>query len=292
MTQFQSVLVGLEPFLVLLVAIAFFRSGWARKYPAIASYLTIRGVTALVLECELWGWKPTVAVNIHFEVYFYSFWIAYFSSAVAIFFVIHEIFKSAMQPVPGLRRLGLLAFRWVSVVSIVVSVGAVALPLAFAHSGANTLAIIALGIMRCISVLELCLLAFLALSIHALGRSFRSRLFGLGLGFGMQAATNLIASALQAGNPSLGSTVNVAAQVMTTVVLLTWTAYFAIPEPAGERQLIVLPPGSIMARWNALANGLGQTPEIAVAEPTGFFLQDIEGVVDRVLAKNPVAAQR
>jgi hypothetical protein len=31
---------------------------------------------------------------------------------------------------------------------------------------------------------------------------------------------------------------------------------------------------------------------VPAGAPTGFFLQDIEGVVDRVLAKNPVVAPR
>ncbi len=53
--------------------------------------------------------------------------------------------------------------------------------------------------------------------------------------------------------------------------------------------MVVLPPQSMLARWNSLAKGLGQLSQPAVAgAPTGFFLQDIEGVVDRVLAKNPV----
>ena len=91
-----------------------------------------------------------------------------------------------MEPVPGLRRLGLMAFRWVSIVSAVVCVGAIALPAAMMPGQAtDRLAIICLQTARCVSVMELCLLAFLALSIHALGRSFRSRLFGIGLGFGV-----------------------------------------------------------------------------------------------------------
>jgi hypothetical protein len=31
---------------------------------------------------------------------------------------------------------------------------------------------------------------------------------------------------------------------------------------------------------------------VAAGAPTGFFLADIEGVVDRVLAKNPAAVPR
>jgi hypothetical protein len=147
--------------------------------------------------------------------------------------------------------------------------------------------------MRCVSVMELCLLAFLALSIHSLGRSFRSQLFGVGLGFGVTAATDLIFSAIPSSCPGLTSIQNFSQQTIALVVLVTWSVYFAMPEPAAERNMIVLPPSSMLARWNALAKGLGQMPEPVMAgAPTGFFLQDIEGVVDRVLAKNPVVAPR
>jgi hypothetical protein len=200
-----------------------------------------------------------------------------------------------MEPIPGLRRLGLMAFRWISVVSIVVAVGGVALPNALAtHTdNANKIGPVCVQMMRCVSVMELCLLAFLALSVHSLGRSFRSRLFGIGLGFGMQAAADLIYSAIPARCPGLISFANFVDQTVTLAVLVTWAAYFLVREPEAERNMIVLPPSSMLARWNALAKGLGQMPEPVMAgAPTGFFLQDIEGVVDRVLAKNPVVAPR
>jgi hypothetical protein len=109
----------------------------------------------------------------------------------------------------------------------------------------------------------------------------------------MQAATELVFTAISARYPGLDSAANAAQQVMVTLVLVTWTVYFLVPEPAAERSMIVLPPQSMLARWNALAKGLGQVPEPAMAgAPTGFFLQDIEGVVDRVLAKNPVVVPR
>jgi hypothetical protein len=188
-----------------------------------------------------------------------------------------------------------MAFRWISVVSIVVAVGGVALPNALAtHTdNANKIGPVCVQMMRCVSVMELCLLAFLALSVHSLGRSFRSRLFGIGLGFGMQAAADLIYSAIPARCPNLISISNFLDQSVTLAVLVTWAAYFLVREPEAERNMIVLPPSSMLARWNALAKGLGQMPEPVMAgAPTGFFLQDIEGVVDRVLAKNPVVAPR
>jgi hypothetical protein len=299
MAHLQVLLTNLEPVFLLIAGVCFVKSGSARRLPALGAYFLVRGSMLLALEGLLWsGGMPTMG-TVRFSIYFYGYWSNYVVTAIAIFLVVQEIFKRVMEPVPGLRRLGLLAFRWISIVSVVVAVGAVALPAA-ARSAQGyqfqyLVGSIGLEMMRVVSILELCLLAFLALSIHTLGRSFRSRLFGVGLGFGLQAAAELVGSALLARYSTLAltSAANLFLQVSTTVVLLTWTAYFLVPEPAAERSLIVLPPSSAMARWNALAKGIGQTPEVALStQPSGFFLQDIEGVVDRVLAKNPVVAAR
>jgi hypothetical protein len=295
MAHLQDILTRLEPAFLLIAAIAFFRSGAARRLPALATYFSVRAAQTLFFELVLhvWGDGMPVCDTLRYKVYFYGYWISYLISAIAIFFVVQEVFKRVMEPVPGLRRLGLMAFRWVSIVSAVVCVGAIALPAAFANSSADRIGPVGIQTARCVSVMELCLLAFLALSIHALGRSFRSRLFGVGLGFGVQAGADLVFTALSARFPGLTSTAALGLQIATTLVLVTWSVYYLVPEPAVERKMVVLPPQSMLARWNSLAKGLGQLSQPAVAgAPTGFFLQDIEGVVDRVLAKNPVIVSR
>ncbi len=297
MVHLQELLIRLEPILVVLAAFSFFKSRSAQRLPAMATYLAVRLASLAYLEVvyNFGGGGISDTHTIRYYAYFYGYWFSYIAITVSIFFVTQEVFKRVMEPVPGLRRLGLLAFRWISVVSVVVAVGGIALPNALSqhnHSG-DWFGPICLQTMRCVSVMEICLLAFLALSIHSLGRSFRSRLFGLGLGFGVQAAADLIYTAMPVICPGLISAADLLDQVATTAVLLTWAVYFLMPEPEVERNMIVLPPSSMLARWNALAKGLGQMPEpVMVGAPTGFFLQDIEGVVDRVLAKNPVVAPR
>ncbi|HEX4008166.1 MAG TPA: hypothetical protein VHX60_18475 [Acidobacteriaceae bacterium] len=293
MVHLQVLLTKLEPVLLLIAAVAFLRSGSARRFPALATYFAVRGAFVLGLDAVLWNNQVPVYGSPRYIAYFWGFWLQYLVCAIVIFFVVQEIFKRVMEPVPGLRRLGLLTFRWIAIVSAVVSVGAIAMPASTRDAGSYLLCEIGLHVMRCVSIMELCLMAFLALTIHTLGRSFRSRLFGVGLGFGLQAASDLIGSAMLTKFPAMDSPVNGAMQVMTSVVLIAWAVYFMVPEPSAERRMIVLPPSSVMARWNALAKGIGQAPEAAVAaQPSGFFLQDIEGVVDRVLAKNPIVVGR
>jgi hypothetical protein len=295
MAHLQDILTRLEPAFLLIAGIAFFRSGSLRRLPAVAVYLMVRGAQALFFEIILhvWGSGPLECDTARYTVYFWGYWVSYLAMAIAIFFVVQEVFKRVMEPIPGLRRLGLMAFRWISVVSIVITVGAIALPAGLKAAGSFDPGPVAIQTMRCVSVMELCLLAFLALTIHALGRSFRSRLFGIALGFGIQAAADLVFTAVAERHPWISSTANLVLEIVTLVVLVTWTVYFAAPQPEAERNMIVLPPQSMLSRWNALAKGLGQIPQPVVAgAPTGFFLADIEGVVDRVLAKNPVIIPR
>lgn len=290
----QDLLIQLEPLCLLIAVVAFFRSRSARRMPALAAYFVVRLVSLVYLETVFHMGGPSMECGTGlYWAYFWGYWISYIAGAIAIFFVVQEVFKRVMEPVPGLRRLGLMAFRWISIVSVVVMLGAVALPAAMMQPESDRWGIIGLQTMRCVSVMELCLLAFLALTIHALGRSFRSRLFGVSLGFGIQAATELIFTAVAVRYPGLGSDANAIKQVVTLLVLATWSVYFFAPEPTAERNMIVLPPQSMLSRWNALARGLGQMPQpVAAGAPTGFFLADIEGVVDRVLAKNPVVVPR
>jgi hypothetical protein len=46
--------------------------------------------------------------------------------------------------------------------------------------------------------------------------------------------------------------------VVICLVLATWTAYFALPEP--KRRLIVLPTTSPFLRWNQISQVLGDNP--------------------------------
>jgi hypothetical protein len=46
--------------------------------------------------------------------------------------------------------------------------------------------------------------------------------------------------------------------VVICVILVTWTAYFALPEP--KRRIIVLPTTSPFLRWNQISQALGDSP--------------------------------
>lgn len=280
--------VNIEPWLNLVALLAILRAGLWKKFPAMTFYLGFRCATDAGLYFILnENHFLTVSVRTQTLTYVYAYWACYLVGAIAIFFVLQEIFKAVMQPVPGLQRLGLIIFRWVSIASVVILIGMTALP---AHKyGGNDIFLGAIGIqlIRCVAILEICLLAYLALSVHSLGRSFRGRVFGVGLGFGLEAAGQLIFSLMYSKPGTLWSLANFVVEFASVSAVLIWTAYFLLPEPAEEREPITLPVTSPLLRWNDIANALGQRPaHVALGAPSAaFFLQDVEQVVDKFLTK-------
>ena len=57
--------------------------------------------------------------------------------------------------------------------------------------------------MRSVSILELCLLAFLCLSMNALRLSIRDMAFGIALGFGLMSANDFVVISLISRRSSL-----------------------------------------------------------------------------------------
>jgi hypothetical protein len=279
-------LVLVEPWLNLIALLAALKAGMAKRFPAITFYLALRFFSGVALATIL-NLHHFTAIGERAQTlaYIYTYWAAYIAGAVAIFLAVQEIFNELMSPVPGLQRLGIIAFRWVSIASVVISIGA-ALPV---REGSDLFSLVGTQMMKCTSIMELCLLAFLALTIHSLGRSFGSVMFGIGLGFGLEAASQLIASALLARHPGLYSMGNLILEVVTIATFTIWTAYFFAPEPAAERNAATLPVSSPLIRWNEIARALGHSaPHVALGQSQAFFLQDVERVVDKILTKNSI----
>ncbi|MBB6147389.1 hypothetical protein HNQ77_005385 [Silvibacterium bohemicum] len=276
-----------EPWLNLLALLAALKAGMKKRFPAITFYLALRffsGVALLgILNAHHFS---SIGERAQTLAYIYGYWLSYIVGAVAIFFAVQEIFKELMTPVPGLQRLGIIAFRWVSVVSVLISIGAA---LSIREDG-DVFATIGTQMMKCVSIMELCLLAFLALTVHSLGRSFRSVTFGLGLGFGLEAASQLVASALIARHAGLYSVGNLILEAITLSAFMTWTAYFFLPEESTVRSAATLPVSSPLIRWNEIAKALGHSaPHVALGQSQAFFLQDVEKVVDKILTKNSIS---
>jgi hypothetical protein len=120
----------------------------------------------------------------------------------------------------------------------------------------------------------------------------RSRIFGFSLGFGILAASDFVAAALSFSYPGLNSWFSIGTQVCTIMTSCIWINYALHPEPA--RKPLVLPIGSTLLRWNSIATALGHTASNVSLEPAHSmtFMGNVEGIVDRVMARNAVVPPR
>ncbi len=253
-----------------------------RRFPAMGTYLALRVASMPVLLLLLYGQSQHWFNDYCFVCYFFGYWAVYIASAVILFFVCTEVFRSALSAFPGLMKFGLVVFRWAALASVVVSFSTIS----FSHRGILLLTDIAFGLMRSVSVIELCLLGFLCLSMNALRLPARDMAFGIALGFGVMSTNDFVQSLMISIHTPLTAPWQFVYESVILVSIATWAVYAALPEPA--RHPVVMPANSTIYRWNEIASALGHTgTQVAVQQPSnGFFLTDVERVVEKVLARN------
>ena len=253
-----------------------------RQYKPLALFLTTRVISFAILMpiISLAGRQLTPVAA--YRIYFYVYWVGYAIEAILGFFIIYTIYNLAMAPLRGLQRLGRLMFRWAAGIAI-----AIAITMAFGPHVTSTKFIIraVTQLQQTQSVLTLCMLLFVCLAIRPMGLSYRSKIFGVSFGLGVQATTELVSSAWLTHFSSVYSILNVINGSAICITILIWTGYFAIPEP--RRRMIILPTTSPFLRWNQISLALGDEPGyVALGEitPDMFAPAEVE-VMRRAAAK-------
>jgi len=252
-----------------------------RRFPAMGIYLALRVVSMPVLLVFFYGLTRHWFNGYSFSLYYYAYWIVYLASTVTLFFVCIEVFRSALSAFSGLQRLGTMAFRWIALVSAIIGFSTIS----FSHREIPILADIVNRLMRSVSILELCLLAFLCLSMNTLRLSVRDMAFGIALGFGLMSSSDFILASFWSRKTSLTDPVQFVSESVTLVLLGIWIAYAAMPETV--RRPLVMPVNSTILRWNEIASVLGYTgTQVAVQPAGGFVLTDVERVAERMPIRN------
>jgi hypothetical protein len=267
------------------LAFLFWKKGFHRRFSATSSYIALRAVSAFtllaVLALESTPWGASYHHNLSM-MYFFGYFAMYLVSAVLLFFICIEVFRAALTSFPGIAKLAIVIFRWAAVVSVIVSLTSIS----YAHKGLFIIADISYGLMRSVSVLELCLLAFLCLSMNALRLTVRDMSFGIALGFGMMSAGDFIVSSWISRIKSFADPVQYVVEALILATLAMWIVYSVLPEPAPKP--VLMPANSTIYRWNEIASALGHSgTKVAIQQPANsFFLTDVERVVEKVLARN------
>jgi len=265
------------------LAILFWSKGLHRRFRAMSYYLALRAVSTpllmLALHAESQPWGRSVDAG---QIYGFGFFATYLTSTVLLYFICLEIFRAALAAFPGITKLAIVIFRWAAAVSVIVSLTSVS----YAHRGLYLVADISYGLMRSVSILELCLLAFLCLSMNALRLTVRDLSFGVALGFGLMSTADFLIASWISRIASLADPIQYAYEAAILATLAIWMVYCILPEPA--RKPLLMPANSTIYRWNEIASALGHTgTKVAVQQPANsFFLSDVERVVEKVLSRN------
>jgi len=268
----QSFLAALEPLMCIVALLLILRSRQVGSYKYLTALLATRlGSNAVLIPLLHPKWfdlSPILA----YDLYFWIYWTTYGLEALLSFAVIISIFRLAMAPLPGLQSLGMLMFRWAAAIS-----SAIALTIAFGPR-VTSLSFITRAIaqfQQIESVLTLCMLLFVCFAIHPMGLSYRSRIFGVSLGLGLIACTDIVANAWVGRSPTMVSMASTIGSVAICATLILWSVYFALPEP--KRRMIVLPTTSPFFRWNQISQVLGDEPGfVAMGEITSDMFAPAE----------------
>ena len=156
--QFALILMQVVEFLFWAVlGFYFWKKRLQKRFRALGWYLSLHIFSALVLLPLYYGAPRHWFHNNCFAFYYWTYWAVYIASAVLLYFVCVEVFRSAFWAFKGVLWFGTVAFRWVAVVSVILSFSAISVD----QNGTLFITTMAYRMMRSVSLLELCLLAFI-----------------------------------------------------------------------------------------------------------------------------------
>ena len=253
-TKLLELITYLEPLaciVTLLVMVLRFQVG---KFKFLALFLGVRVLATAMLMPLMHLHNEHISLSLAYRIYFYVYWASYLVEAILGFGIIFSLYKLAMAPLPGLQRLGMLMFRWAACIAIALATASAFGPHA---SGMDFIMKFVSQMQQTQSILTLCMLLFVCLASRPMGLSFGSKIFGVCLGLGVLATSDLVASAWLS-QPDMVSVINVVNGLSICVTLGIWIGYLAVPD--AKRRMIILPTTSPFLRWNQISIALGDAP--------------------------------
>jgi hypothetical protein len=179
--------------------------------------------------------------------YFYTFWITELITIALGFAVLYEVFDIVLKPYESVHRIGNFLFLIVAVVLAAVAVGTAATA---PRGNSHPLVAAILTAEIAVRIIQTGLALFLFIFSSALGLTWRHVVFGVAMGFGVYAATELIVVTMRS---YFGTTENSAyvllKQAAFTCSVFIWAAYTLRREPVILVQGL-LPDRDQIAAWN------------------------------------------
>jgi hypothetical protein len=251
-----------HPLLLSIAAALLWRRQLHKQFPVFYAYILWQ-IALFALTFPFWRTG-------HYEVFFWTYWVGAAASAVLGFKTIHEIFLDVFRPYHSLKDLGTIVFRWAGTVMLMV-----AAVVAFSNSPNYSPIVHAVTtLQRSVRFVQFGLVVFLLLFSRYLGVSRRQYSFGIALGFGVFASTELVLLALNSGGLVHMVTFSMINMTTYIVAIVIWLGYAADHSPARE-----VPTNFQTERWEESLADL-QHPAA-----TDSLIPMFEGMVDRALSR-------
>jgi hypothetical protein len=262
--KIQLVLWISHPVLELLLAAALLWRQLHRKFPVFFSFVVFQLVHfAILFPIHQYG---------SYNLYFYSYWIASTIGLIFSFLVIHEIFVDVFRPYHTLRDLGTILFKWAALVMMIVAlVVAVSSP-----TGQSPILVALLTMQRCVRVIQCGMVLFLIIFSNYLAVSWKQPSFGIALGLGVLAGTQLAGNALYTGGDISGPAFVLANMSLYCLTILVWLVYAATKAALPQNTATAL----VSQRWEESLN------DLQYAAPADSLIPMYERMVDRALSRN------
>lgn len=223
------------PLMQLGVLIAMWKRRLHHDYPFFFTYSLLAVLNAPLLFALKNTWR----------LYFYAYWGSSALMILVSFAVLLEIFKEAFRPYEALRDLSVILFRWSALVLLLVS-GMWAITSPSTMKNGTVIGTIFLA-ERSVRMMQCGIVFFLLLFSEYLGISRRHVVFGVALGFGVVAASDmLVVTALTHPRTLSHSMMRWLNSGAYDLAALIWLAYTALPAPVRAPAAVPVRPED----WN------------------------------------------
>lgn len=211
-----------QPILQSAVAAVLWRRKLHKQFPVFFSFL--------VAQVAIFAVTYPLYRDATYKWYFWFYWLGEAVNAILGFKVIHEIFLDVFRPYHALKDLGTPVFKWAGVVMLLVSV-VVAASNSFSQ---DPIVHAVTTLERSVCMVQFGLILFLILFSRFLGVSRRQVSFGIALGFGLFAGTELMLLAMHAGGLVHQGNIDLIYMLSYIAAILVWLAYSFSPVVARE----------------------------------------------------------
>ena len=254
----------MHPALLLGIAGFMLQRRMLRHFRFFFAYVLTQLVTfAVVFPAYVWH---------SYDALFLLYWCANAISVTFGFLVIHEVFVDVFRMFHTLRDLGTVLFKWAGLVMLLV---AAVVSVSTNSSDMSPWMQAIVTSQRCVRMIQVGMVLFLLFFAQYVGVSRRQHSFGIALGFGSFAITELVLISSWVGSHMDGPWMSIANMFAYNCSLVLWLGYVAVKRPARDSSRPLLQP----QRWEQSLS------DIHHPLPADSLIPMFEGMVDRALSR-------